>query len=127
MVLGEIRWMHGDSETALPHLIQATELYDPSSHAATAMAYGRDFGLFSGGFHSWALAGLGYPDKALAVVHGLVELGKSLQRSTFLLYALTFESFVLMLRRDTEELIKMAENLIELGEWERFPALAALA
>ena len=91
------------------------------------MAYGRDFGVFSGGFHSVALAGLGYPDKALAVVSGLVKMGESLQRSNFLMFALGFEGFMLMLRRDTDELIKTAMKEMELGERERLPALVGLA
>ena len=116
MVLGEILLMQGRSEIAVPHLTQAAKLYDPSIHAITAIEYGRDFGVFSGSLHAIALAYLGYLDKALAVVRELVGQGEARQRSYFHLYALTFETFVLMLRRDTKDLIIAAENLIALAE-----------
>jgi DNA-binding winged helix-turn-helix (wHTH) protein/predicted ATPase len=61
---GNSLFFAGEFIPALEHLERAVALYDPQKHGSHALLYGLDPGMFCRSRIAWALALLGYPDRA---------------------------------------------------------------
>jgi adenylate cyclase len=101
--LGASLFHLGELEAAHTHLERALTLYDPAFHAARVWQTGIEPGVFCRCelSRTWTLRG--YPDKGLAVVQAAVRDARALDHPQPLAFALLFEIFAHIARREPRE------------------------
>lgn len=125
--MGVPEYYQGKFASALAHLEQAIEVYDPFRHRALALKYATDHGVAARTNAAWNLWNLGYPDRALGRVREAVALARTLDHPFTLGLALFSEAVVHCLRRDREAQRRTAEEAIALGEAQGFPVWVGVA
>jgi adenylate cyclase len=102
--LGELRDAHH-------HLLAARELYDPAFHRPRVWETGIEPGIFSASELSRTLTLLGFPDQGLACVQRAVADARALDHPQPLAFALLFEIFAQLARRNAREVRRLYEQL----------------
>jgi len=109
--LGAALFHLGDLEQAHAHLGRGLELYDPAFHRAKVWETGIEPGIFCRCEYSRTLSMLGYPDQGLAAVRQAVAEARALDHPQPLAFALLFEIFVQLARRNPREVQRTYEEL----------------
>ena len=102
--LGELRQAH-------THLGRGLELYDPDFHRARVWETGIEPGIFCRCEYSRTLATLGFPDQGLAAAREAVQQARALDHPQPLAFALLFEIFVHLARRNPREIQRTYDQL----------------
>ena len=101
--LGAALFHLGDLRAAHAHLARGLELYDPAVHRARVWETGIEPGIFCRCEYSRTLTLLGFPDQGLAAVHEAVAQARALDHPQPLAFALLFEIFTHLARRNPRE------------------------
>ena len=109
--LGTALFHLGDLQESHARLRRALDLYDPSFHHARVWQTGIDPGVFCRCEFSRTLTLLGYPDQALAEVRRAVAEARALDHPQPLAFALLFEIFVHLARRQPRAVQQTYEQL----------------
>jgi serine/threonine protein kinase/predicted ATPase len=109
--LGVAQFHLGELRSAHENLSRARELYDPAFHRPRVWQTGIEPGIFSRAELSRTLTLLGYPDQGLACARGAVADARALDHPQPLAFALLFEIFVHLARRDAREVRRLYEQL----------------
>ena len=109
--LGAALFHLGDLRAAHTHLARGLELYDPAVHRARVWETGIEPGIFCRCEYSRTLTLLGFPDQGLAAVHEAVAQARALDHPQPLAFALLFEIFTHLGRRNPREVQKTYEQL----------------
>jgi adenylate cyclase len=109
--LGSALFHLGDLRAAHTHLRRGLELYDPASHRARVWETAIEPGIFCRCEYSRTLTVLGFPDQGLAAVHEAVAQARALDHPQPLAFALLFEIFAHLARRNPREVQKTYEQL----------------
>ena len=109
--LGAAQFHLGELRSAHEQLVKARDLYDPGFHRARVWQTGIEPGIFTGAELSRTLNLLGYPDQALAGIRQTVADARALDHPQPLAFALLFEIFVHLARRDAREVRRVYEQL----------------
>jgi len=119
---------HGDLRSCLEHANRGIEMYDPAQDHRQALLYGmHDPGLCAYGSKAEALWFLGQPDAALQNARETLELaGRLTHPFTFLLAAVDV-MWLRCVRREAEECLASAEQVIQLCATGRHPNYAGYA
>jgi tetratricopeptide (TPR) repeat protein len=109
--LGAALFHLGDLEQAHTHLGRGLELYDPAFHRARVWETGIEPGIFCRCEYSRTLTNRGFPDQGLAAVREAVMQARALDHPQPLAFALLFEIFVHLARRNPREIQRTYEEL----------------
>ncbi|HEX5475462.1 MAG TPA: protein kinase [Vicinamibacterales bacterium] len=109
--LGAALFHLGELEVAHAHLARAIELYDPAFHAARVWETGVEPGVFAQGEMSRTLTLRGYPDQGLACARDAVERARALDHPQPRAFALLFEIFAHLARREPRDVLRTFAEL----------------
>ena len=109
--LGVAQFHLGELRNAHENLSQARELYNPSFHRPRVWQTGIEPGIFCAAERSRTLSLLGFPDQGLASARQAVADARALDHPQPLAFALLFEIFVHLARRDAREVRRLYEQL----------------
>jgi class 3 adenylate cyclase/tetratricopeptide (TPR) repeat protein len=112
--LGSTFFFMGDPGTALTHLEQGIALYDPEQSHTLAFSRGTDPGVVCLSRAAWVLWWLGYPDQALARSQEAVALAQRLSHPYSLYFALQYDAFLHMWRREASSAKERLEAVMAL-------------
>jgi len=119
--IGNIQFWRGEFEEAREQLERAISLYEPTHHEALITGYGENAYATSGGYLSWTLCYLGYPNQAYEAGKNAVEEARRAGHPFSLGYALTFFTVLHRMLRRPEETLTLAEETIALAHEHGFP------
>jgi len=104
----------GEVKQALPHIERGIALYDRERHGSIASLYGaHDPGTCCRYFLAVGQWGLGYPERALAVVHEAARMAETLGHAMTSAMTLSFLASILYLRGDRPAAIAAGERSLE--------------
>ena len=109
--LGAALFHLGDLHQAHTHLGRGLELYHPEFHRGRVWETGIEPGIFCRCEYSRTLGMLGFPDQALAAVREAVTQARALDHPQPLAFALLFEIFTHLSRRNPREVQRTYEQL----------------
>jgi predicted ATPase len=109
--LGAALFHLGDLQIAHSHLKRGLDLHDPAFHRERVWETGIEPGVFCRCEYSRTLHLLGYPDQALAAVRQAVADARALDHPQPLAFALLFEIFAHLARRNSREVQRTYEQL----------------
>jgi serine/threonine protein kinase/predicted ATPase/GTPase SAR1 family protein len=109
--LGASLFHVGDLEDAHRHLERSLTLYDPEFHGARVWQTGVEPGIFCRCELSRTQTLRGYPDSGLATVQEAVAAARALDHPQPLAFALLFEIFVRLARREPREVQRTYDQL----------------
>jgi adenylate cyclase len=109
--LGAALFHLGELEDGHQHLENALTLYDPAFHGARVWQTGIEPGIFCRCELSRTLTMRGYPDAGLQVVREAVLAARALDHPQPLAFALLFEIFMHLARRDPREVQRTYDQL----------------
>jgi tetratricopeptide (TPR) repeat protein len=118
--VGMPRLWQGHRLEALEHADAATGLYDRTRHAWMAFRYGTDQGVAAHSLAGVTLARLGFADQALERMDRAVALAHQLANPFNVVFAVTFQSGVRMMRGEPEAQAALAEQVIAIAEEQAF-------
>jgi adenylate cyclase len=109
--LGAALFHLGDLQSGHAHLERGLELYEPGFHRQRVWETGIEPGVFCRCEYARTLTLLGFPDRALAAVREAVAEARSLDHPQPLAFALLFEIFTHLARRNPREVRRTYEQL----------------
>jgi tetratricopeptide (TPR) repeat protein len=109
--LGAAKFHLGEIEQGHAHLRRGLDLYEPAFHNPRVWETGIDPGIFCRCEVSRTFLLLGYPDGGLAAAHEAVAQARALEHAQTLAFALLFEMFAHLARREPRELLETFEEL----------------
>ena len=109
--LGAVLFHFGELEDGHQHLERALTLYDPGFHGARVWQTGVEPGIFCRCELSRTLTMRGFPDQGLAMVRGAVTAARALDHPQPLAFALLFEIFMHLARREPREVQRTFDQL----------------
>jgi predicted ATPase len=109
--LGAALFHLGDLQIAHSHLKRGLDLHDPAFHRERVWETGIEPGVFCRCEYSRTLHLLGYPDQALAAVRQAVADARALDHPQPLAFALLFQIFAHLARRNSREVQRTYEQL----------------
>ena len=109
--LGAARFHLGELENAHNDLLQARDLYDPAFHRPRVWETGIEPGIFCRAELSRTLTLLGFPDQGLACAQQAVTDARTIDHPQPLAFALLFEIFAHLARRNAREVRRLYEQL----------------
>jgi tetratricopeptide (TPR) repeat protein len=109
--LGAARFHLGELEEAHAELLRARELYDPAFHQPRVWQTGIEPGIFCASELSRTLTLRGFPDQGLACAQRAVSDARALDHPQPLAFALLFEIFAHLARRNAREVRRVYEQL----------------
>ena len=109
--LGAAQFHLGELRNAHENLLKARELYDPAFHRSRVWQTGIEPGIFCSAELSRTFTLLGYPDQGLALARQAVADARALDHPQPLAFALLFEIFVHLARRNARELRRQYDQL----------------
>ena len=109
--LGAALFHLGDLREGHARLARGLELYDPAFHRDRVWQTGMEPGIFCRCEYSRTLTVLGFPDQGLAAVRQAVAQARALDHPQPLAFALLFEIFVHLARRNPREVQRTYEQL----------------
>ncbi|MGH9311235.1 MAG: hypothetical protein ACRD1U_17800, partial [Vicinamibacterales bacterium] len=101
----------GDLQASHAHLERGLELYDPEFHRGRVWETGIEPGVFCRCEYSRTLMLLGFPDRALAAAQRAVTEARAVDHPQPLAFALLFEIFAHLGRRNPREVTRTYEQL----------------
>jgi tetratricopeptide (TPR) repeat protein len=104
----------GQLERAHQHLERGLELYDPSFHGPRVWQTGIEPGIFCRCEFSRTLVLRGYPDRGLAAAREAVSQARALDHPQPLVFAMLFEIFARISRREPQEALTVFDQLATL-------------
>jgi predicted ATPase len=115
--------------SALPaarqHLEEGIALYTPDQHRSPVFRIGQDPGVSCRAYAAMTLWLLGYPEQALAHVHGALALAHTLLHPYSLAFAQFWAAWISQVRRDVPAVREHAEAAVALSTEQGFPLWAA--
>ncbi len=123
--LGETSFWLGDPTTAVRHLEQVIERYDPKMHDQDVLRSGQDTGVVCRAFICWSLWLLGYPDRALAMMKETVALAEKLNHPHSVAMTMQNLSMIHQFRREVTQTLECAHRLMLLSEEHGFQLWSA--
>jgi predicted ATPase len=112
--LGAAQFHLGELETGHEHLTRGLELYDPSFHNPRVWEIGIDPGIFCRCELSRTLTLRGFPDQGLRHAQQAVAEGRALEHPQVVAFALLFEIFAHLGRRDPHQVLRAYQQLEEI-------------
>ena len=112
--LGAALFHLGELETSHQHLLRGLELYDPAFHHPRVWQTGIDPGIFCRAELSRTLTLRGYPNEGLRCAQQAVADARALEHPQAVAFALLFETFVHVARRDAAQVLRAYEELAEI-------------
>lgn len=112
---GAVRFHRGDFESARRHLEEGIALYESQDEIPDPFQFLQHPGLGCRSYAAWVLWYLGSPDRALAVSHEALALGRQLDHSYNLVFALAIAGMIHKLRREGPETREIAEAQMALS------------
>jgi serine/threonine protein kinase/predicted ATPase len=109
--LGAAQFHLGELRSAHEQLLKARELYDPAYHRPRVWQTGIEPGIFCRAELSRTLTLSGYPDQGLVCVREAVADARALDHPQPLAFALLFEIFAHLARRDAREVRRVYDQL----------------
>jgi predicted ATPase len=109
--LGAAQFHLGELRTGHENLLKARELYDPAFHRSRVWQTGIEPGIFCNAELSRTLTLLGYPDQGLVRARQAVADARALDHPQPLAFALLFEIFAHLGRRNAREVRRQYEQL----------------
>lgn len=109
--LGAAQFHLGELPEAHAHLLKGRELYDPSFHRPRVWETGIEPGIFCASELSRTMSLAGYPDQGLKHVQWAVAEARALDHPQPLAFALLFEIFAHLVRRDAREVRRVYDQL----------------
>jgi predicted ATPase len=109
--LGAAQFHLGELQSAHDNLLKARELYDPAFHRPRVWETGIEPGIFSASELSRTMTLMGYPDQGLACVQWAVAEARALDHPQPLAFALLFEIFAHLARRNAREVRRVYDQL----------------
>ncbi len=106
----------GQLTQARPYFERAISIYDPAQHRSLAWLYGQEPGMTTRSYLAWTTWFLGYPDQASEHNRESLKLAREVDHALSLGHALYFAAIHAHLRRDWEELSKLANELVLMGQ-----------
>jgi predicted ATPase len=110
---------------ARQHLEEGIALYTPDQHRSPVFRIGQDPGVSCRAYAAMTLWLLGYPEQALAHVHGGLALAHALSHPYSLAFAHFWVAWVSQVRRDVLAVREHAEAAVALSSAQGFPLWAA--
>jgi class 3 adenylate cyclase/predicted ATPase len=120
-VLGPTMFWLGDFASARAYSEQGMALYDPQHHRSQAFVYGQDPDVVCRCFAAKSIWMLGYPDKALQLIHETLTLAQELTHPFSLAIAFNFVAVVHQYRREAQAVQERAEAQMTLSTEQNFP------
>jgi class 3 adenylate cyclase/predicted ATPase len=115
--------------SALPaarqHIEEGIALYTPDQHRSPVFRIGQDPGVACRAYGAMTLWLLGYPEQALAHIHGALALAHALSHPYSLAFAQFWVAWVSQVRRDVLAVHEHAEAAVALSSEQGFPLWAA--
>jgi class 3 adenylate cyclase/predicted ATPase len=122
-----LTWMWlGAFSAARQHLEAGIVHYTPDQHRALVFRMGTNPGVVCHVGAALTLWLLGYPDQALARLHGALALVHALAHPYSLAFAQCFAAIVSQFRRDVPAVYEQAETAVALSTEQGFPQWAAM-
>jgi predicted ATPase len=121
-----ILYSQGRFASAQTHLDKMNSFYDFKKHGSLAFIYGFDPGMASLAFSACNLWCLGYPDQALDCCIKSVDLARKVNHPYTLAFALAMASMFNLLRRESQALKELAEELVQLSREKGFLLYAGI-
>jgi len=115
----------GKFSTALNHLQEGIQLYDPEQHGGHALVYGQDPGVVCLSWTAWALWFLGYATQAVEKGREAVALARQLNYPINLAYALQCTAVCHQFRREGPQTLTYAKETITLADEQGFTLWSA--
>jgi hypothetical protein len=109
--LGAAQFHLGELQSGHANLLKARELYDPAFHHPRVWETGIEPGIFCAAELSRTMTLLGYPDQGLAHVQWAVAEARALDHPQPLAFALLFEIFAHLARRNAREVRRVYDQL----------------
>jgi adenylate cyclase len=109
--LGAAQFHLGELQSAHANLLKARELYDPAFHRPRVWETGIEPGIFAAAELSRTMTLMGYPDQGLAHVQWAVAAARALDHPQPLAFALLFEIFAHLARRNAREVRRVYDQL----------------
>jgi adenylate cyclase len=109
--LGAASFHLGRIEEADAHLERSLDLYDPAFHSPRVWQTGIEPGIFCRCERSRTLTLRGFPDRGLEVVRDAVSAARALDHPQPLAFALLFQIFAHLARREPREIQRTYEQL----------------
>jgi serine/threonine protein kinase/tetratricopeptide (TPR) repeat protein len=109
--LGATLFHMGELENSHAHLLRGLELYDPAFHNPRVWQIGINPGVFCRCELSRTLTLWGFPGEGLRCVQQAVAEARALEHPQVLAFALLFEIFVHVARRDATQVLSKYEEL----------------
>jgi serine/threonine protein kinase/tetratricopeptide (TPR) repeat protein len=109
--LGAALFHFGELEDGHQHLEKALTLYEPAFHGARVWQIGIEPGIFCTCELSRTLTMRGFPDRGLAVVREAVTAARTLDHPQPLAFALLFEIFAHLARREPRDVQRTYDQL----------------
>jgi class 3 adenylate cyclase/predicted ATPase len=119
--LGNTLFMLGDYATARLHLEQGIALIDPTAERALVLRHGEALGVRCGGYGSWALWCLGFPEQALRRSQEMLSLAQTLAHPYSLVQAQHYAAFLHQRRGEVSEVQVQADAILTLATAQGFP------
>jgi predicted ATPase len=116
VLVGCTKIMNGDYQSALQHLRQAVELYDPTEHRRYTLEFAQDIGVRAFCYLSLALWHRGFPDQASKAAGEALRYAKESMHAHTLAYALFFGAMTAVLQRRAMEVEERATASINLAK-----------
>jgi class 3 adenylate cyclase/predicted ATPase len=120
---GTLDYWVGQYERALASLRRAQALYEPKGGRRMRLMYGTDSAVVCASYEGHSLWFRGYPDQALRVDDHAVRIARELGEAHSLALALAFAAGLRINRREPEETLRFAEEVIaisteqQLAQW----------
>jgi adenylate cyclase len=109
--LGAAQFHLGELQSAHGNLLKGRELYDPAFHRPRVWETGIEPGIFCASELSRTMTLIGYPDQGLACVQWAVAEARALDHPQPLAFALLFEIFAHLARRNAREVRRVYDQL----------------
>ena len=115
-LVGCTKIMHGDYQSALPHLEQAVEMYQPVEHRRYTFEFAQDIGVRAFCYLSLALWHRGYPDQASKTAGQALRYANESTHAHTLAYALFFAAMTAIFQRCVSDVEERAKASIALAK-----------
>ena len=114
--MGHTLFWLGEFPSARAHLEQAIALYDPQLHRSLDFIYGEHGGVITRGFAAHVLWYLGYPDRALEVMHEALSIAAKLTDPLAVTMINVFAAWMRAYRQEPHLVQQPAESALTLAK-----------
>lgn len=119
--LGMTQLWLGELRSALEHFEIGCSIYAPEKHQRHAVLYGNDPGVACLAHAGYVLSVLGQPDQALARVEKAMAIARLQAHPFSMVQALIYCAFIYRIRRDAQQVLRLAKESMRLASEHGFP------